>query len=827
MSDFRARDSSQQVNVIGSNTGTFNLKTLHEAPPPPRPVVTTALRRDTKGFLGRDDELQQILDAAGPTRVVSIHTIDGMPGVGKTALAIRAAHVLAERFPDGRYFVELHAHTPGQAPADPANVLATLLTDLGIDPRNLPDTVTGRSNLWRDWLADKKVLLVLDDAATADQIEPLLPAGDGCFTLVTSRRRLVALDDAMPLALDILDPGAAIDLFITLARRDPDDNDRAAAAQIVQLCGYLPLAIVLLAGRLAHHRVWTIAALAAEFAATGDRLTELDTGERAVRAAFTMSYRDLPSQRARVFRCLGLCPGPDIDVHAAAALAGISVREARAELEELYNDHLIEETTLGRYRLHDLLCDYARALAETDPPDDNNRALDRLLDHYQVTAAAANQHLARITCPITQPDSHPPAVPRRVRTGFFRDEKQALAWMRTERANLLACLEVAADRHHPQTPDLAGALAGLLERDGPWPHAVAVQQRTVVTAHDLGDRLGEAKALSNLGNLHRLTGDHAAAAERHQHALEIYRKNGDRDGEATAYCNLGNVRRSVGDHAGAVDLYQQALDICCDIGFSLGEATALNNLGNVHRLTGAYGGAVMLHEQALRIYVEIGNEIGEANTRFSLGNVHRLIGDNASATDLYQKALAAYRKVGYRLGEANTLSALGNMRELAEDSNGAARLHKKALEVFRDIGFRLGEAAALGNLGNVRRSTGDHERATGLYLQALDVYHDIGYRVGEAEVLNTIGDLMIATGEPHGALVRFTDALDVARRIGNPLEQARALEGAARCRAHLGETALAATEQQEADEIYQSLAAPAAESAITNLVTLEYDQRSH
>ncbi|MFI5783691.1 ATP-binding protein [Nocardia sp. NPDC051570] len=335
---------------------------------PPRPTVTTALRRDIDTFVGRDVELQRILDAAAPGRVVSIHTVDGMPGVGKTALVTRAAHMLSDRFPDGRFFVELNAHTPGQSPADPFHMLARLLTDLGIAPGHIPDSVDGRCDLWRDRLTHKQVLLVLDDARDHAQVEPLLPAGHGCLTLITSRRRLLALDGAQPLALDILDPGAGVELFCRVAQRSPSGSDTVAVSEIVRLCGYLPLAIVLLASRLAHHPSWTIAGLAAEFGATRDRLGELDAGQRAVRAAFTTSYNNLPPDRQHLFRRLGLHPGVDLDAYAVAALNNIPLTAARHALDTLYTEHLIDESAPGRYRLHDLLREYAHAFVTDDPP---------------------------------------------------------------------------------------------------------------------------------------------------------------------------------------------------------------------------------------------------------------------------------------------------------------------------------------------------------------------------------------------------------------------------------------------------------------------------
>ncbi|MFC8529257.1 ATP-binding protein [Nocardia sp. NPDC057227] len=748
--------------------------------------------------------------------MVSIRAIDGMPGVGKTTLALHAAHLLADRFPDGRYMVELHAHTPGQPAADPSEVLAGLLIELGIDPRNIPDSLVGRRDLWRDRLADRKVLVILDDAADHAQITPLLPSGAECLTLVTSRRRLVALDDAVPLPLDVLDPDTAATLFTTLAHRELTGPDLGAVAEIVRLCGYLPLAIVLLAGRLAHHPTWTVTGLATDFAATRDRLTHLHGGHREVRAAFDMSYHDLPQRRARLLRYLGLHPGPDIDTDATAALAGITTDTALTELDALYTDHLVEETRPGRYRLHDLVGEYARNLARTDPPEPvgNTVAVDRLFDYYQATATAANRRVARRSTPIAD-------TPPRGSVRDFEGEVAALAWLRVERANLLACFAHSTTAVAPHTVALTNSLSGLLDRDGPWTLAAELYGQALTTARRITDRLGEANTLTDLGVVRERTGDYAAATDLQQQAQALYREIGNRLGEANTLGNLGIVREKTGDYAAATDLQQQAQALYREIGNRLGEASTLTNLGIVHMYTGDYAEATDLHQQALTLNREIGYRLGEANTLGNLGNVCNWTGDYAEATDLQQQALTLFREIGYRLGEANTLGNLGIVRENIGDYGQATDLQRQALTLHRDLGNRLGEANTLTNLGNVRKWTGDYAEATDLYQQALTLHREIGNRLGEAEVLTSIGTLLLETDQPGQALDRFTEAVEVARAINSQREQARALEGAARCRVALGAPDAAVVELREAVEIYRRLVAPEAAAASAYLATLD------
>jgi tetratricopeptide (TPR) repeat protein len=688
-----------------------------------RPTVTTTLRRDITTFVGRDIELQRILDTAQRSKLVSIHTVDGMPGVGKTALVTRAAHQLADRFPDGRYLVELHAHTPGQQPARPEDVLAALLTGLGVSPRFLPDTLEGRRDLWLDHVSDKRVLLILDDAFDLAQVEPLLPGGNHCLTLITSRRRLIALDGAIPLPLDVLDPEGARDLFTALAHRPITAEDRSAVETIVRLCGFLPLAIVILAGRLAHHPAWTITGLAADFTAATNRLAELGTEQRAVRAAFEMSYKHLPPQRARMFRHLGLHPGLDIDSCAAAALADLPVAAARDELDALYTDHLLDETRPDRYQLHDLLRNFAHELAELDPthPAGNTAAMDRLLDYYQHTATNADRWLRRSTHP-TNTGTAQPAEANEPRIQEFGDQTRAWAWMRTERDNLLACLNYTAGRDPVRTVELTGALAGLLDRDGPWAQAAHLRHRALEAAHRLGDRLWEANLLYSLGIVRRLIGDYEQAADVQRQALNVYRDLGDRLGEANTLYNLGIVRRLIGDYEQAADLQRQALNKYRYLGNRLGEANALNDLGIVRRLTGDYEQAAEMQRQALSIYRDLADPRGEADALNDLGIVRRLTGDYMQAADLHQQALDRYRSLGDRLGEAKALNGIGELLLGTGELRAGLGIFADAAKLARAISSQYELARALEGAARCRVALGTVGAAVTELREAIETY---------------------------------------------------------------------------------------------------------
>lgn len=754
---------------VGPSAGSTGLGAAQRTGVPPRPTVTDTLPRDVETLIGREDELNRILEVAGSGRVLSIHTIDGMPGIGKTALATRAAHRLADQFPDGRFFVNLHAHTAGQTTAKPADVLAGLLTDLGMDPHSIPDSLDNRRSLWRDHVAGKRILLVLDDALDHAQVEPLLPNGPGCLTLITSRRRLVALDGSQPFALDTLDPDKAAELFFTLARRALTVAEHAAVAEIVRLCGYLPLAIVLLAGRLAHRTAWTIPQMAADLATTQDRLGELEAGERAVYAAFTMSYRELPPDRQRLFRRLSLHPGPDIDAAAAAVLDEIAPRDARRELEALFTDHLLDEPAGGRYRMHDLLREYALALAADDPGDDRRAVVDRVLDHYQHTGDIADRCLAGDTGAVH-------ADAEIIATQLFSNRAAALAWLRAERGNLLACLEYAAAQHQSaRVVGLTSILAGLLRLDGPWPLAVKLHRRAATIAEHSGDRVGAADALNDLGMVRYATGDYPGTADLVRQALAIYREIGDRFGQAHALSSLGRLGYATGDYPGTADLVQQALVIYQEIGDRRGQAYTLIGLGVVRYATGDYPGTAALLRQALAIFSELGDRFGEAYALNEIGVVRYATGDFPGAAELVEQALGIYREIGDRFAEANALNDLVVVRFATGDYPGAADLVREALAIYQNIGDRLGEATALSSLGRLRHAIGDLSGAALRLEQAHAIFLNIGDRVAQAYAVNDLSQVRYSTGDYAGAADRMEQGLAIFEEIGDRAGQAYTL----------------------------------------------------
>jgi tetratricopeptide (TPR) repeat protein/transcriptional regulator with XRE-family HTH domain len=782
-------------------------------------AATRTLPRDIASFTGRQQELQELVEAAaGAGGVVGIHAIGGMAGVGKTAFAVHAAHRLADRFPGGQIFLPLHGHTPGQQPVDPADALASLLLTAGVPAAQIPPGLEARMALWRDRLAERQLLLVLDDAASSEQVRPLLPGAGGSLVLVTSRRHLSALDDAAAVSLDTLPPGEAAALLVRLSGRAGLSPGDPAVAELAGLCGFLPLAIGMVARQLHHHPAWSAAGRAAELASARDRLELMATENLSVAAAFNLSYTDLTPDQQRLFRRLGLHPGADIDGYAAAALDGTDLSAARRGLEALYDQYLLTEPAQGRYRMHDLIGEHARALAgRLDPDRDRDGAAARLLDYYQHTAPLADALIARQSRPaLAAADGTIPAA-----VAALADGEQALAWARAERATLLACLDHAIRTgQHARVIALTAALAGLLRRDGPWAEAITRHTAAIQAARHLGDRLGQANALHDLGDVQYLTGDYPAAAQSLEQALGIYCDLGDRLGQANALGDLGNVRGATGEYPAAAQMLEQALGIYRDLGDLLGQAAALRNLGVVRRATGDYPAAAQALEQALGIYRDLGDLLGQGGVLRNLGDVRRMTGDYPAAAQMLEQALSIYRDLGNRAGQASALSGLGDIRRMTGDFQAAAQALEQALGICRDLGDRNGQANTLAFLGAVRRMMGDFQAAAQALDQALGICRDLGDRGGEAETLNERGTLHRVSGDLARAEGCHQQALDLAGALASSWDEAHALAGLGRCALAAGHATQAEILLRQALEIFHRIGAAEAPDLVAELDAL-------
>ena len=770
----------------------------------PVTAVPRQLPAAPRHFTGRQGELELIIGLRGPSQptiapgsTAVISTIDGMAGVGKTALAIHAAHLLAESFPDGQLFIDLHGYTQGHRPRAPAQALSWLLQALGVPVGQIPLECEQAAALYRQRLDGTRTLIVLDNAATAAQVRPLLPGGGSCLVLVTSRRRLKGLDDAYTLSLDLLPAEDAVALLRAMAEAGRAPAGNTLLGEVAELCGYLPLALRIAAALLRHRPAWSLEHLAGLLRDERHRLSALSDGERELAGVFDLSYASLDEQHRCLWRSLGLIPGPDLDAYAAAALLRISPAIASGLLEDLVDHNLLSEYVPGRYQLHDLLRVRARDLAAADP--EREAAVDRLLHYYAHTAQSASVLIARYPrCrPIAPAPDHAPVIP---------DPDTARTWLRTEQPNLDAgfthALTHGLDTH---AIALAAGLAEILQADGPFIHALEIRQSAAEIAERSGHPAAHANALTDLARMGQVTGDYPGADAALTRALEIYRAHGNRLGEANALTDLGKVRSLTGDFAGAGVALTHGLEIYRAHGNRLGEANALADLGKVRYITGDYPGADAALTHALEICRALSHYFGEANALLDLGKVRYLTRNYPGAISAINQALDIHRAHGNRLGEANALANLGKVRCVTGYYPEAGDALTRALEIYRMLNHRLGEANALTELGRVRHLTGDFQAADAALTHALEIYRALEHRSNESWALNYHAATLAATGRRPLALTLYQRALAMNRELNKPDDEAISLEGIAEHHLATGDPAQGIAHLRQALEIYQRL----------------------
>ena len=705
-------------------------------------------RRGPGRLVGRDGEVGELLGLLDPRRPgPSAVVVAGLPGVGKTALALHVAHEAVFGrgwFPGGVPFVDLRGYDPdGQLMAGQA--LGELLRQLGVADADLPPAgeQTGRYQSELAHLADagKPVLLVVDNASGAAQVEALIPARSEHRLLVTSRDILASIP-ARLIDLGVLQPSAAAGLIAqVLTGARPADrrvcDEAAALQQVAELCGRLPLALQITAEILKADSGLAVAAMAAELQDPPVRLAALsreDSGgrTRAVRAAFEASYRRLAAEQARLFRLLALNPGPDTATEAAAALASVPAGQVRALLAALAGASLVTEQPVGgnRWRMHDLIRLYAGELASDAARDDQSEAaLDRLLEHYRDTAGAADGHLR------ARPGQ---AVPER-----FDGRADALAWLDAERPALVSAVTLAAASGRARMAvSLASCLADFLNRRRHFDDMITTGLAAVDSAHHAGDRHGEAGALTSLGNALREVRrfDEAIAAE--QQAAALYRELGHPPGEGAALGWLGLALEQAGRFDEAIAIRQQAAALFTELGDQHLEGIALGYLGSALRQAGRFDEAMAADQQYLAMCRELGDRHGEAVALGNLGGALRQAGRLDEAIAAHQQAAALYTELGDRDGEAVALRDLGGALEQAGRLDEAIAADQQAAALSRELGDRDGEAVALRGLGGALEQAGRLDEAIAADQQAAALFTELGDRDGEAVALRGLSGLL-------------------------------------------------------------------------------------
>jgi DNA-binding SARP family transcriptional activator/tetratricopeptide (TPR) repeat protein len=664
--------------------------------PPLRREETTVPRQlpaDVPGFTGRTAALMQLdslLTSSSeelPTTAVVISAIAGTAGVGKTALAVHWAHRVASRFPDGQVYINLRGFDPGDGAMSPSEAVRVLLETLGVAPQRIPATLDAQVGLYRSMLDGRRVLIVLDNAADAEQVRPLLPTSGGCLALVTSRRQLsdmVAVEGAHPLTVDLLTTDEARTMLANRLGADRLAAEPAATGEIIDLCARLPMALAIVAARAATHPDFRLADLAGQLRESKGRLDGFDHGGTfTMRAVFSWSYRTLSDPAARLFRLLGLHPGLDIAAAAAASLAAQPIRQVRAALTELAHAHLLAEHPPGRYAFHDLLRAYAAELTEEmDPDPERQGAIRRILDHYLHTAYAADRLLRPSRERIDLDPPAPGVTPEKA-----ADHHEALAWFTVEHPVLVAAIGYAADHGLDQHAwQLAWALENVLDWRGQWHELGGVGRIALSAALRCADRAGQAHSHRGLARAYIRTGRPDAASTHLEAALDLFRRLGDEVGQAAAHRGLAMVLVRQGRYDAALDHGQQALDLHRATGDLAGQAVTLNNLGYHHALFGDLHAALDFCDQALKLSQRIDDRNAEARSWASLGSVRQRLGQHQEAITCHRTAIDLLRDLGDRTAEAESLANLGDTYDAAADRAMSRAVWQQALDLLAEIG---------------------------------------------------------------------------------------------------------------------------------------------
>ncbi|GAA4671694.1 BTAD domain-containing putative transcriptional regulator [Phytohabitans rumicis] len=663
-------------------------------------VVPAQLPPDLASFAGRSEELRRLdalLAENGSATAPSICLVTGTAGVGKTTLAVRWAQRARDRFPDGQMYLNLRGFDPVDPPAGPSETLPVLLQTLQVPAERIPATLEAQVASYRGLLAGRRMLIILDNVRDADQVRPLLPGAPGCAVVITSRNQLASLlvvDGARLLPLDLLSADEARELLAHRLGAERVAAEAGAVDDIIAKCARLPLALAIVAARAATHPAFALAALVGASHDPRVSLDTLDGGDQAtrVRAVFSWSYQSLSHGAARLFRLLGLHPGPDIAAPAAASLAGTPIGPARLLLDELARAHLVSENSPGRYGFHDLLRAYAAELAHThDHGTERHAALHRLFDHYLHTAHAAH----RLLTPHRDPVAVGVPVPE-VATEPLTDDVQALAWFVAERAVLVAVVAQAAkagfDTHSWQ---LAWALTEFFARQGHW-HEWAATHRTALQAiHGQTDHLGQAHTHRGLAIAYARLSRHDDAFTHFNRALELFTELDDRTSQGHTHLGVAWLFDRQGRRPQALDHAIQALALYREAGNAAGQANALNAVGWYHAQLGNYEQTLVHCEPAIALHRDSRDRRGEASTWDSLGYAHRHLGHHEQATACGRNAVELYREIGDRYNEADTLIRLGDTRHAVGDHHTAREHWRRALTILHELGHPdAGEARA-------------------------------------------------------------------------------------------------------------------------------------
>ncbi|MGW2215420.1 AfsR/SARP family transcriptional regulator [Nonomuraea sp. NPDC001684] len=689
----------------------------------PRPAQLPAAVSD---FTGRREvavRVHTLLSAQSSAEGVPVVALCGIGGVGKTTLAVHVAHAADDLFPDGQLYADLRGHS--DEVTAPESALGGFLRALGIPPDVIPDGLAERSALYRSLLSDRRILVLLDNARDADQVSPLLPGSPGCATIVTSRAKLADLPAARLIDLDVMEPDEALSLFSSVAGPERVAAEHGAAMDVVAACGFLPLAVRIVAARLAARPSWTVASLVPRLADEQRRLDELRVGNLAVEATFALGYGQLEPAQARAFRLLSLPKGPDISIGAAAAVLAMNMYEAEELLESLVDMSLLEATAPGRYRFHDLLRLFARrVLDKTERPEDKTLALRRLLGFYLASSRSAHR--------LAYEGSMIPDNLAVVGSGLtFTTVDEAVAWLISEGDSLFAAINQAATTSTAgeqllPAADMLVAMEPLLEAGT---HTREFDQGTravLAAALNLGDEASELRSRYVLGRV-LFAGNQLSESETHfRRVYELSDTRGEKIVTGEVLNALAVVVGRQRRHTEALTLFDAASRYYRENGVPAGEALVLSYSARDHLGLGHAEDAIAAAEKGLAIFTEIGSGAGTARARYHLGIVLSRVGRLTEAVHHHAECLAFFRSSKQRVWEQRVCSRLAETFIAAGRYPDAVRHAEQALMVSREIGHPYGEALSLTVLGRALRGLGSVARSLDCLRQAYDVFTRLG-----------------------------------------------------------------------------------------------------
>jgi DNA-binding SARP family transcriptional activator/tetratricopeptide (TPR) repeat protein len=761
------------------------------------------LPADIGDFVGRTEEIRQLMHETAPERH-PVRVIEGMGGVGKTALAIHVGHLMAARYPDAQLYLSFQAHDQVREPLDPADALRELLTMLDVPAARIPSSLHERAELWQAELSSRRTLIIFDDVTGPEQVRPLLPEAGHCLVIVTSRRRYPDWGDARSLTLRVFPEDDAVSLFTQIAgprvSHEPDD-----VAEVARLCGFLPLAIRLTASHLRTAIASRVPDLIEELHEPNTGHGHADDVNHRIQVTFALSYRQLSSAERRFFRYLGISPCTDISAHSGAAVSGVTAEAAETVLRTLSSHHLLEETSPGKFGFHDLIRAFAAArFAAEDREPEARFAVGRLADYYIRAVRHANQILHEHpagTQPVDSRQAH--------MTPLMSTPAAARAWLESEWGNTLRVAQYCS-RHEwkRRCADLIHALGAFLVADGHWDDALAAHLMALQACRDLddlpgaaraaldlslislrtghseealqhaveaadtfgvlGDKRSQADALDRVGIIHRNTARFRDALAYHREAIDIYREADDRHGMAEALVHSGAALAELGRHEEAMSSFNEALRIYCESGDLRGKGITLNNIGVAKYKQGYHKDAMRSWQDSLDIFREIGGRQNLTLLDHNMGLLHQYKGNYKAAIILYRKVLATYRAIGDLQHQAHALADIGSVYQAADQFDEALAHYEKAASVGKVADDQYIAIRVLCGIADAHFGGGRLGAALENYEQAARLSNEIESLYFKAKALHGMAETVLRMRGPGAARIYWREAHDIFAQLGAP-----------------------------------------------------------